>query len=209
MCGTIAGFTSALTNPFTVGTSQMISGLPLYSGMGYRAVIFVVVTAIAAVYVLKYAEKIRAHPEQASVIELGVRLLADQFRNKPVFVTPVLIFVFSGISCFIGTPELSIVYVPVILPLLLSLGYDRMTAAFIPAGEYERVESPDGREMIDPASYKRVEQTPVDILGLLTAVPKGMTEAAPIIVFTFVIGGAFAVLRRIFQCYQRCDHLIC
>ena len=43
----------------------MISGLPLYSGMGYRAVIFVVITAIAAVYVLKYAEKVRAHPEKS------------------------------------------------------------------------------------------------------------------------------------------------
>ncbi|MCZ0068844.1 TIGR00366 family protein [Bacillus sonorensis] len=63
LCGTIAGFTSALTNPFTVGISQMISGVPLYSGMGYRTVIFFVITAVAAVYVLKYAEHVRAHPE--------------------------------------------------------------------------------------------------------------------------------------------------
>lgn len=80
--------------------------------------------------------------------------------------------------------------------LAVMIGLMALMTYVIPAGEYERVESPDGREMIDPASYKRIEQTPVDILGLLTAVPKGMTEAAPIIVFTFVIGGAFAVLRK-------------
>ena len=46
------------------------------------------------------------------------------------------------------------------------IGLMALATYVIPAGEYERVESPDGREMIDPASYKRVEQTPVDILGL-------------------------------------------
>lgn len=40
-------------------------------------------------------------------------------------------FTFALIACFIGTPELAIVYVPVIMPLMLSLGYDRVTAAAI------------------------------------------------------------------------------
>ncbi|MGE6894804.1 hypothetical protein ABEP17_11460 [Priestia flexa] len=40
-------------------------------------------------------------------------------------------FTFALIACFIGTPELAIVYVPVIMPLMLSLGYDGVTAAAI------------------------------------------------------------------------------
>ncbi|MFO6498530.1 YfcC family protein [Bacillus sp. z60-11] len=80
--------------------------------------------------------------------------------------------------------------------LAVMIGLMALSTYLVPAGEYQRVESPDGREMIDPGSYKRVEQTPVDVLSLLSAVPKGMTEAAPIIVFTFMVGGVFAVLRK-------------
>lgn len=40
--------------------------------------------------------------------------------------------VFSLIAAFVGTPELSMIYVPIILPLLLSLGFDAMTSVAIP-----------------------------------------------------------------------------
>ena len=57
--------------------------------------------------------------------------------------------------------------------LAVMIGLMALMTYVIPAGEYERVESPDGREMIDPASYKRIEQTPVDILALL---PSSLSE---------------------------------
>jgi len=57
--GAGAGFSGAFLNPFTVGVGQGIAGLPLFSGMGYRMIVWVVVTTIAIVYVLRYARKVR------------------------------------------------------------------------------------------------------------------------------------------------------
>jgi uncharacterized ion transporter superfamily protein YfcC len=67
---------------------------------------------------------------------------------------------------------------------------------FVPAGTFDRVPGPDGRESIDPDSYTRVPQTPVGLLGLMTAIPTGIVEAVEVVVFTLMIGGTFMVLRR-------------
>jgi uncharacterized ion transporter superfamily protein YfcC len=55
LVGAGAGFAGAFLNPFTVGVAQGIAGLPLFSGMGYRLVVWLVVTALAVVHVLRYA----------------------------------------------------------------------------------------------------------------------------------------------------------
>ena len=59
LVGAGAGFSGAFLNPFTVGVGQGIAGLPLFSGMGYRMIVWTVVTAIALVYVLLYARGVR------------------------------------------------------------------------------------------------------------------------------------------------------
>ena len=61
----------------------------------------------------------------------------------------------------------------------------------IPAGKYETL--PDST-VLDPASYHTVEQSPVGPWGLMSAVFGGMSSAANIIVFTFLVGGYFNVL---------------
>ncbi len=62
LVGAGAGFAGAFLNPFTVGVAQGIAGLPLFSGMGYRVIVWAVVTAIAIVYVSRYAARIRHQP---------------------------------------------------------------------------------------------------------------------------------------------------
>lgn len=66
LVGAGAGFSGAFLNPFTVGVGQGIAGVPLFSGMGYRLVVWTVVTAIAVVYVLRYAAGVRRDPEGAT-----------------------------------------------------------------------------------------------------------------------------------------------
>lgn len=61
-------------------------------------------------------------------------------------------------------------------------------------GTFER-EVIEGREMVVPDSYETVERTPVGILGTLRAVQVGMIEAANIIFFIFIVGGAFSILK--------------
>lgn len=66
----------------------------------------------------------------------------------------------------------------------------------IPAGVYDRIESPvTGKMVVDPASYHFVEKSPISPFNLFKAVPQGMTAAAGIIFFIFIIGGAFGVIQ--------------
>jgi uncharacterized ion transporter superfamily protein YfcC len=67
LCATAAGYTAALTNPFTIGIGHQIGGLPMYSGMGLRAVVLAVTIIIGVVYFLIYARKIQKNP-QASLV---------------------------------------------------------------------------------------------------------------------------------------------
>ncbi len=61
----------------------------------------------------------------------------------------------------------------------------------IPVGQYNTL--PDS-SILDPSSFHSVEQSPVTLWGLLSAVYGGMANAASIIVFTFLVGGYFNVL---------------
>lgn len=53
------GFAGAMLNPFTIGIAQDMSGLPLFSGIEYRVVCWLILMAIAVSFVLWYASKIR------------------------------------------------------------------------------------------------------------------------------------------------------
>ena len=56
------GFAGAMLNPFTIGIAQDMSGLPLFSGIEYRTVCWVVFMTIAIAFVLWYANKVKRDP---------------------------------------------------------------------------------------------------------------------------------------------------
>jgi uncharacterized ion transporter superfamily protein YfcC len=68
--GAAAGFAAAFFNPFTVGISQSIAGLPLYSGLGYRLVTWVIGTAVVIAYVMGYARRVRRDPSISPVLDI-------------------------------------------------------------------------------------------------------------------------------------------
>ncbi|UOQ43705.1 AbgT family transporter [Halobacillus salinarum] len=68
---------------------------------------------------------------RTGIIEIAVDTLTRTFTEKSLAIIPVLMIVFSLICSLIGTQELSLVYVPVILPLVIALGYDSIIAAAI------------------------------------------------------------------------------
>ncbi|KIL51942.1 YfcC family protein [Jeotgalibacillus soli] len=68
---------------------------------------------------------------KTGIIEWGVDALTRRFSSKSMAVIPVLMVVFAVICSLIGTQELSLVYVPVILPLMIALGFDSVTAVGI------------------------------------------------------------------------------
>lgn len=53
------GFASATFNPYTIGVAQAIAGVPIYSGLWYRVICFVVFMSILILYVMRYADRIK------------------------------------------------------------------------------------------------------------------------------------------------------
>lgn len=52
------GFSAGICNPFTVGVAQELAGLPMFSGMWFRALAFVLVYALLMAFLFLYAKKI-------------------------------------------------------------------------------------------------------------------------------------------------------
>lgn len=78
LVGVFCGFIAGLMNPFTVGVAQQIAGLPIYSGMWYRAIILVVLLIVASLYIIRYAKKVKANPLESLVYELEQQVIEDQ-----------------------------------------------------------------------------------------------------------------------------------
>lgn len=85
-CASAAGFTAALTNPFSIVISQKIVGLPLYSGIQFRIVAFVTFLAISMLYVTRYATKVLKNPEASLTykedLEKRERILKEAAATK-------------------------------------------------------------------------------------------------------------------------------
>jgi uncharacterized ion transporter superfamily protein YfcC len=59
------GFASSTINPFTVGISQKIAELPLFSGIYFRIAVLLTMTSLSIFYVLRYASKIKKDPTKS------------------------------------------------------------------------------------------------------------------------------------------------
>jgi len=68
--GAGAGFAGAFLNPFTIGIAQQIAGLPLFSGIGYRLITWVICTAVAIAFVMIYAARIKKDPAKSITYEM-------------------------------------------------------------------------------------------------------------------------------------------
>jgi len=69
------GFSSAVTNPFTIGVAQKIAELPLFSGAWYRIIFFVVVYFCVYLFVSTHARKVEKNPRKSLVFleDEGIR----------------------------------------------------------------------------------------------------------------------------------------
>lgn len=68
--GASIGFSSGIMNAFTVGVAQGIAELPIFSGWGLRIAVWIVMLIITAIYVTRYARKVKADPTLSHVVEL-------------------------------------------------------------------------------------------------------------------------------------------
>lgn len=70
--GAGVGFAAAFTNPFTVGIAQGIAQVPLYSGLGYRLIIWLICTGVIILWLGLYARRIHKDPTKSLTYEFDV-----------------------------------------------------------------------------------------------------------------------------------------
>ena len=67
----------------------------------------------------------------------------------------------------------------------------------VPAGRYDRRDDPaTGRKVVVAGSYHHVDAHPLGPFDTLLALPHGMSDAASVIFFVFLVGGAFTVVEE-------------
>jgi hypothetical protein len=81
--GGAIGFSTGTFNPFTTGVAQSLAGLPLFSGLSFRVVCFVVFLIVTNIYIILYAKKIKAHPELSVVYEMELENKAQEEKEPP------------------------------------------------------------------------------------------------------------------------------
>ncbi|QEM83736.1 YfcC family protein [Halomonas binhaiensis] len=70
LIGTAIGYTGSFLNPFNVGVAQTIAGLPLFSGMSFRILCWVILVSLSAGYVMLYARRVQANPLRSYVHDI-------------------------------------------------------------------------------------------------------------------------------------------
>ena len=70
-----SGFAAGVFNPFTVGVAQTLAGLPMFSGVGLRALSFVLIYALLLTFIRHHAKKVDRGVDT-------VELLRDFQREK-------------------------------------------------------------------------------------------------------------------------------
>ena len=60
---------------------------------------------------------------QIGILPRGIEVLANTFKDKGVWLLPILMFAIALCEALIGTSELCLLWVPLLLPLILEVGF--------------------------------------------------------------------------------------
>ena len=134
LLSTAVGFTCGMVNPYTIGVAQTLVGLPMYSGIGFRAVGLVIFYVIALFFLTRYCIKIKKDPknsvmgenylqEQTAPMEFeeGLQFTAGRIVIILTFLVTIVISVVGSLLWKWGLPEITAIYFPVtILAVIIS-----------------------------------------------------------------------------------------
>ncbi len=81
--GITIGWTAGPTNPWTVGIGQSMAQLPMFSGIGYRLVVLLVLWAASLAYILSYAARIKKDPSQSLAANIDNVFNETRTTSKP------------------------------------------------------------------------------------------------------------------------------
>ncbi len=116
------GFTTAISNPLTVGTASIAAGISITDGMWYRCIIFgimYVVTSLFLTFLAKRDEKLTTDKFDID----GFVMVTDEERKQDIYKAKLIIILFSV--------ALLSVIITTAIPSLRSLAMVFMAVAFI------------------------------------------------------------------------------
>ncbi|MFP5390480.1 MAG: YfcC family protein [Gammaproteobacteria bacterium] len=71
------GFGSAFLNPFNVGIAQGIANVPVFSGIGYRMIVWLAATLVTIAFLMWYAARIKRDPTRSPTFEMDQAVRAQ------------------------------------------------------------------------------------------------------------------------------------
>ncbi len=116
------GFTTAITNPWTIGTAAIAAGVNVTDGMWYRGIIFCVMYVVTSMFLVYLAKRDEKNATQNFDVE-GFTMVSDEERVEDVRKSKMIVALFSLalISVIVATS----------IPALRSLAMVFMALAFI------------------------------------------------------------------------------
>jgi len=84
------GFAAAILNPFTVGIAQGLASVPMFTGIEYRTLCWLIITSVSIAFVLWYASRIRKNPKRSPMYEADEywRLKGNSHLEEIKYYTP-------------------------------------------------------------------------------------------------------------------------
>ena len=145
--GSQVGFASAFFNPFNVGVAQGIAGVEVFSGMGYRIVVWFIATAITIAFLMWYGARVKREPALSPTYELDIekrkeRMISfDDFTGMTLIHKAVLlIFVGFMVAMVVGVAKFDwymneiaalFLVMAIVIGIVGRLSSDEFIAAFI------------------------------------------------------------------------------
>jgi uncharacterized ion transporter superfamily protein YfcC len=154
LAGAAAGFSGAFLNPFTIGVGQAIVGLPLFSGIRFRLVVWLVVTIVTTIWISRAARRLRLPqgeeaaaeaPQRADSVPAAAAVDAPPAAAGSTGLAPrqrlVLLTLLAAVALLVagalwwswGLPELSALFIAtaIVAGLAGGLGADGTAESFV------------------------------------------------------------------------------
>ena len=80
--GVGSGYAAAVTNPFSIGVAQGVAGIPIFSGMGFRIIVWIAFMTLSILYTMNYAEKVKKNPELSLVKDVDFPFLHTTSQDE-------------------------------------------------------------------------------------------------------------------------------
>ncbi|TFW20065.1 putative basic amino acid antiporter YfcC [Massilia arenosa] len=144
--GSQVGFAVAFLNPFNVGIAQGIAGVPMFSGLAYRVVLWLVATGLTVAFLMWYAARVRRDPTRSptyaiDAIKRGEHAAALHFERMTrthaavlgIFALALGVMIFGVVRYQWFIEEIAALFLALAIAvgLVARLGPDDFVAAFL------------------------------------------------------------------------------